>query len=154
MPLALASVKASPFALANLGDDLNNLAREMSKPLPDRDAVARQAHALADLLGQRVQPLAESQPYSVAALKRMLAGIDAPKEGPLTWDGATQSYLGMAALYYSLTSLDPSLPTPALAELKKMVQQLRYPRGQDSPRDFDPAAFAEQLKAFHKHLGQ
>jgi hypothetical protein len=57
------------------------------------------------------------------------------------WDDAAQRYLALQPLRLSLKSLDPRWDDgPLKVELDRSYDLLRFPRGFDSPRRFDPAS--------------
>ncbi|MCE9533383.1 MAG: cytochrome c family protein [Planctomycetes bacterium] len=67
---------------------------------------------------------------------------DRKKFNNLDWDGVTQHYLGLTAIYYSWLHDRPDGLKRPLIELK---QGLRFPEGFDSPKTAKPAAL---LKSF------
>jgi hypothetical protein len=156
LPFARSS-DGTPLVSPDLRSTLAALGQEMAKPLPQRDVVARQAQEAARELGQRMVELGREKTYRVSALREMFATIASqdPKARSLTWDDATQRYLALAALYHTMTDLDPSLRnTRVRKELHRLARPLRFPARMDSPRRFDGAQFLQQLETLGRQLGR
>jgi hypothetical protein len=118
---------------------LCEIGQEMQKPLPDRGEVARRARSLTGRLNQMLADVEKAR-YEPVSLQRLYQAIDrerpALKEG---WDGATQRFLALAALYHGLVDLDPARRDTALRDsLKATAKELAFPPGFDSPREFSP----------------
>lgn len=128
---------------------LNSLRAEMQKPLPDRAKVTAESKRVAEQLGHAAAQVARSRPDSVAQLGQAFTAIarDDAKGLDSTWDGATQCYLALAALHHALTDLDPSWSNPQRkAALRGLGNQLRFPPGFDSPRNYRPTEFQRWLQ--------
>ncbi len=149
VPTALAGER-SPLASQAMADALSQLRDEMGPPVPDRAKVQQQASALARQFGERLPSIDRAPTWKPVTLRPWYNQL-LLRDGydfDANWDRATQSYLSLAALHNALTDLDPTQRDPAtVTALKSMGKQLRFPRGQDSPRDLDTAALRKLREA-------
>ncbi len=121
---------------------LEALRREMQKPLPDRAKVTAAARNLALQLGAEAGKAARGKTFDIALLRTTFSNVarDERELHGATWDGAAQSYLALAALHHAMTDLDPAWREPAVrSAIVEMREDLRFPRGFDSPRRPAPA---------------
>jgi hypothetical protein len=146
----------SAFPGAGAGKGIAALApmyKEMQRPEPDRARVQKLAQSAARQLGELTQKLADSGPARPAELRRDLAVFSAGAESIHGWDSATQRYLALAAAYHSLTDLDPALANEdTRANLRRLIEQLRFRPGRDTACSFDPVQFTRELDMLHRRL--
>jgi hypothetical protein len=130
------------------GKALAELRAEMQQPLPNRDRVLRLAGACRAALDTSLRTV-EGRAHTTALLEeRFLRLAEAgQKRQDLTWDGAAQHYLGLAALRHAWRDLNPGHPSATQMDqrLQGLAQQLLFPDRLDSPRDFDPEQVRGQL---------
>lgn len=123
------------------------------KLIPDRKQVQAKALSAARHLETWIARL-QNQQYSAQQTARMFhhAAEIGTKRGINSWDEAAQAYLALGALHDGWKDLNPAGPPPALRlELKKIVNLLQFPPGQDSPgRVFEP----KQIRQSFQILGQ
>lgn len=134
--------KPSPLAGAEAGKLLDALAREMGRPEPRREEVARLAHAASGVLNQRLTAIDRAPPRDVAEVRRQFESFwnEQPKWAG-DWDRAASGYLALAALHHTLSDMDPERRDPAtVARLKAVAAKLRFPPGFDSPASVLPPA--------------
>jgi hypothetical protein len=152
-PESLARVK-SP--LSPPGDPLEELAAVLSRPSPSaRDTQAKAAEVAGKLEAWRKQ-VTEVPPLGAGGVRKLLAGLAADDiaHPPREWDDAAQQYLALAALYQSLTDLDPAAGTPNRRELFLGLRRvLIFPpagekRRYDSPAEFTPEKCKSALQPF------
>ncbi len=148
MPPILARIHKERISLSALDD----LAREMSKPIPHKGKVvkkAQEAEREMRLLLDGLQRSERSGTKEVARLFSLLAR-DPEQLADAGWDSAAQVYLGLAAAHNAWKDLGQ--PPAALAPiLKEMAEVLRFPKGQGSPGPgFTPQAFREKLLSLRK----
>jgi Cytochrome c554 and c-prime len=85
----------------------------------------------------------------VATIERMIDRIDDPQAWNRVagWDEAAQRYLALVPLYQSWLALAPDR-TPKQEALRKrlaeLLEALKFPKGVDSPRGFEPGRFPSQ----------
>src|SRR5205807_1713297 len=92
---------------------LEDLAKEMGKPYPDRKQVGQQAHMAAEQLGQWLGRARQGRYDDPATLRSLLSAV--AKEAPAaSWDQAAQRYLAIAAVYQTLGDLQPGHRNPQL----------------------------------------
>jgi hypothetical protein len=150
---------ALPDLLAGAGDplpwpdvrpSLDEMRKRMSQPQLERDEVAAEASKAARLLSQPAATLACSPSLDAAALRRLFEYIRGRSQEDLVnrWDGATQTYLALAALHQAMADLDPAGQNPGERDaLQALAGALRFPPGSDSPAGFNPEAVRQLLKA-------
>jgi hypothetical protein len=121
-------------------NSLEELRKEMEKPLPDRVKVAQQSEAGARQLTEWLGTLNAGSYKDPTLLGRTLDRLaNEEKRTRSSWDGAAQLYLGLAALYQARRDVDASYRNPQLkAALQEMVKQLDLGKGYASPHDFEP----------------
>jgi hypothetical protein len=157
-PMVPAAMSTSaPTSDANVVARLHELAKEMARPLPDRQQVAQQAQGAADQLSQWLVRARAGRYDNPAALRGLLARFakENPKLAPANWDQAAQRYLALGAFYHALGDLHPGHRNQAVkASIQALVKPLEFPPGIDSPRTFDGRAFGERLQALQRQLGQ
>jgi hypothetical protein len=139
----------------------------MRRRKPDEKQVAAEAQRLAAAMGEWAAR-AEGSPPDKARVAALLAALARDEAGlasaaaranrePATWEGATQLYLGLAALHHGLSDLGDRRPQrkKALEGLRRELERA-FPDGRentyDSPSRFDPAALEKQLGAVSKWL--
>jgi hypothetical protein len=118
---------------------LGEIKKEMQKPSPNRRRVAEQTQRARTELAQYLAGV-EKVHYGREALQRKYDSVrkDDQNIASANWDGAAQMYLALAALYNALGDMDSGHRDPALRDsLKGMAKRLEFPRGFDSPRDFE-----------------
>lgn len=137
---------------SRLKELLAKLGGEMRKRMPSRTAVRPDALAAAELLGAWRK--AVSAKCLDAAQARALAAAVARQDGAAgTWDGGTQLYLSLAALYQPLDDR-AALRDP----LAKMRQELidAFPPGArplyDTPGTYSPARLRQALELVRRRL--
>jgi hypothetical protein len=151
-PEALARI-ASP--LSPHGDPLADLAAVQSRPSPnaaEAKAKAEQAAGKIDTWGKHVN---DAPPLDAAAVGKLLSAMaaDGVAQPPREWDDAAQHYLALAALYQSLTDLDPAAGTPRRRDLFLGLRRvLAFPpagdkRRYDSPAEFTPEKYKAALQS-------
>jgi hypothetical protein len=120
----------------------------MARPYPPPQAVAAESEKLRTAVGQWEKALADAaRPPLTAArvrslFRRQIGNGDIPD-----WESATQTYLGLAALYVGLGELDSTARTAARDQaVLGLRQPLRFPARLDSPRDFRPTSFRDRLR--------
>jgi hypothetical protein len=134
---------------------LPGLQDEMRKPLPDREAIMKQAHALAHNLESWALRAAKAKALDGTALHKQFGAIAREEKLAETWDGAAQVYLALAALYHAQNDLGPRASGPGIrTQLKTMREKLEFPLKYDSPveskfRD-DRDDFLKALKAINQ----
>lgn len=134
---------------------LAELRKEMDKPNPSRDKVARIAADGATGLTPWVKRF-ENRCFDDPALLQGLFSEIARDERNLSrahWDGAAQLYLALAALYHAQGDLDPDQRDPELKRpLMTLRQQLEFPTSlprYDSP---DEVRYRARESQFQKAL--
>jgi hypothetical protein len=117
------------------------LRAEMGRFAADPAKVAGAAGALSAALGRRLASLPEeTKAYDAVRIKGLIKAVEAGA-APGGWDAAAQRYLALQPLRQALIGLDPAGDDGRLrAELETWFGQLKFPRGFDSPRGFDPAS--------------
>jgi hypothetical protein len=143
-------------ALAKNRADLGLVPASTARPLvelmarlyPPPQAVAAEAEKLRTTLGQWEAALADrTRPLLTAAQVRTLLRDLIARGYIPDWESATQTYLGLTALYVGLGDLDPTARTAARRQaVLGLREPLRFPLRLDSPRDFRPAAFRDRLR--------
>jgi predicted CxxxxCH...CXXCH cytochrome family protein len=121
---------------------LEAVRRLMNEPRPDPAEVVREAGAASASLG-RLLSIVSGRGYDAARVEAMLStALSLPARGGVaSWEQATQRYLALVSLSQALRALAPGRADPGRAEdLERLRDYLRYPRGFDSPKAFDPAA--------------
>jgi hypothetical protein len=137
------------------GEELTRLRKAMETPYPNRDAVAKDAKALADKLSGKAAELARAPlaatPEELLGRLRLVAGDAGPP--PASWDEAAQLYLALAALHHARSDLKAPLPRAIKGALQQMVQGLRFPPGLDSAgSQFKVNDFGKQLGIVREQL--
>jgi hypothetical protein len=155
LPRALEAQAGGPDA-TEVQEALGKLRKEMSSPSADRKGMAKQAHDLARSLSRSLATWSRSETGGLRDPREILARVikDDRKDLDANWDGAAQAYLALAALHLAMRDGGPS-PHEAQRRdvLQLMARRLQFLPGQDSPGDFDPAAFVEQRKKLENLLG-
>jgi hypothetical protein len=134
--------------------DIGDLGWLMRARRPDQTKVAARAKGLAKELDAwaKVAQKAVLDRERLRALMKTLAGTTSRKDSePATWDGATQVYLGLAALHQGLGDL--GVPQPKVKRsLEGLGDELKraFLRGRDSlydtPSRFQASAVEERLR--------
>jgi hypothetical protein len=154
---------AGPKARAGLGQ----LDKLMRQRVPPEEQVAAEAGvALTELRGWLAAVEgAEIGPKQLSALLAALVrdGQEPDRAGsvragaPVTWDAATQRYLGIAAVHHALSDTDSARPglSEAVQGLGRQLEDA-FPDGRgniyDSPSRFDPRRLQEQLRRIQERL--
>jgi hypothetical protein len=146
--------------------DLRSLDALMQKRLPDEKRVSAEAAASAGALGAWLGAVDKAPPWRSAQLARLLRDLAEDRTGlahaapskdrpPATWDGATQLYLGLAAVHHGWSDQraprrGPAATKKALADLRRALEEA-FPAGSasniyDSPSKFRPGALEAPLK--------
>jgi hypothetical protein len=132
------------------------VAAVLSRPSPNAAEAKIQAEQAAGKLDAWRTQVNDVPPLDAAGVRKMLAGLaaDAAAHPPREWDDAAQHYLALAALYQSLTDLDPAAGTPARRDLFLGLRKvLVFPpagekRRYDSPVEFTPEKCKSALQPF------
>jgi cytochrome c553 len=112
----------------------------------NRQEVAAAARHAASMLGKAAEMLA-SEKRDPQALDNLIDVLLHPNDNraELTWDRATQMYLGLAAAVNARNDLQPNRKNPRFEQrVRAIATLLRFPGGPkdafqfDSPSDFDP----------------
>ncbi|CAN5231947.1 hypothetical protein BH10PLA2_BH10PLA2_37100 [soil metagenome] len=154
LPVALASsqIDAAPALEARI----RAIHQMMGSPI-ERRAVALAAREAARALEGPAQRLA-GDGVKTLELDRLLDELLHPKDNrsDLTWDRATQMYLGLAAAVNASNDRDPHrLAASYQQRVRSIAQLLRFPGGPspsdrfDSPSNFDP----ERVRQAFRNLG-
>jgi hypothetical protein len=122
------------------------LRHEMEKQTRPDKTVAERAKAAAAALDPMLKELGQAgKPLNVPALFRTVAR-SGEKAAAESWDNAAQYYLALAALHNAWKDTRQAPPPkgvrPALLDL---AEQLPFPPGYDSPRNFDPGKIRPQV---------
>jgi hypothetical protein len=157
-------------------DVLQKLNQLMRVRVPDEKQVADEAGKTARILRGRLNDLKLEMPETdpalltsryqplLTALARDEQGLAATKadkdRDPANWDGATQLYLGLAAVRHGLSDLDEKWKVRP--GLKEAIQELRqhlekaFPEERDklynSPSRFNPAEVEKSLRQVQERL--
>lgn len=126
---------------------LNKLRELMETSAPDAEAVAQQSKKTLATLDNWLLRLNSRKVMTASEMRHYAHSILANSESRgdvMSWDEATQTYLSVAALSHGLRDLgDPQLNRleleSALKPLRKKLQSA-FPKGYDSPRNFNPVA--------------
>jgi len=121
--------------------DIREIAELMSEPSPPPGVVRERARAAAEKMQQCVDAAKIAQ-YDRRRLESLVRA--ATNLQPANWDEACGIFLLLRSSYGS----DPRV-APSLAEFLKL---LRFKGDNDSPRDFNPAAFDHHMSEFRKLL--
>lgn len=160
------------FALRSIvGDELRSsrpsdleafekLKKLMSNRAPDATETTREAARVSQTLARWADGMARECRDENALQKLLMALIKGGEDGELEWDGAAQRYLGIAAVYNSLSDIDARFK--ADAQLKSAVYRLadklgaafRTDRGvkYDSPWGFKPELLRSELRRLDEEL--
>jgi len=141
-------------------DAIKKLRDLMEAASPQEKEVGQQAGVALAEVNKLLENVKTSKAIDTPAVKSMLRTFaQQGQERGLTmdWDQATQTYLGVAAMFHQLADVkDASLDIKGFNEdLGKIRMRLRkaFPAGIDSPRLFDPLAvptLADQFKALRE----
>jgi hypothetical protein len=139
LPRALAT-QAPKETVRDLSSSLDAIRKEMQTGNPDRKKVVKQARAAAGQLGPWLNKLAEADRAQPGSLRAMLTSLmEGQEQLRADWDQAAQRYLAIAALYHGMGDLNPRYRDARLkAAIRRMANDLAFPKGYDSPRDFQP----------------
>jgi hypothetical protein len=134
---------------ARLADLLKDLKKLMIAPQPDAAQVARRAELAARECALRLAKVSKERYDSsgVQALLTVVSGLS--KDGGIAgWDQATQRYLALVPLNQALRSLAPG-PSDSIRteELNRLRAFLKFPKGYDSPKSFNPDAVPSALRS-------
>jgi hypothetical protein len=154
-------------------DALQNLKKLLRARVPDEKRVADEAGKAAKVLRDWLESLNLDKPETNPALlkrryDRLLAdlaadgqGLAAAKAGkdraPANWDGATQLYLGLAALRHGLSDLGETRQgfKEDLQDLRRHLEKA-FPEERDqlynSPSRFEPAEVEKALRRIRERL--
>lgn len=145
LPMLKALVAADPQAQAQgVAPRLAALRKTMARLTPDPKVASAQAAEVRVALDGWLASMSSARVEApeLRALLGTLNARDAEGRRPVVtgWDSAAQLYLGLAALHASQGLVEPAGSDPALrAELQSLLKDLGFPKGYDSPRDFDPS---------------
>ncbi len=162
-----------PFADNPSTDNQDNpraaLRREMSRPIPNRDRVVELAKkaretAAADAASLLSEPLDRARIH--AYIRQLSSASD---QTPVTWEAASQRYLGLAALHYSSVASSGNQVSPPgstarerLDRLRSLQQLLSFSAASDEGRYNGPqdwsrerqTAIVGELRAIHDTVKQ
>jgi hypothetical protein len=125
---------------------LDRLSADMRAPLPDPGKVRDSARSLGELLDRRD----DSDDWARKLARLAERGAD---RLPTSWDEATQRYLALAALWNATTDIEPGRRSAKVrADLADMAANLRFPRGMDSPEDWDSREYQRRCANLRQHL--
>jgi hypothetical protein len=146
--LGAVDLDGKPLGGADWQNTYDGLRQEMSRPLPDRERVAKNARTAAQALDPQLRSLEQQKRYDQTTLQGWFDRLDKDRlQLGGSWDSAAQCYLGLAALYNARTDLDPRAKNPAVRDqLRKMAGELRFPLNTDNPKK-GPPYFADSDKA-------
>ena len=131
----------------------------MEHPRPDRDLAAAAASQLAQDLRSLGRPLL-NDPHMSEKLRPLLTNLTAPQklQEPLDWEVAAQLYLSLVAVRQGeREGRGISVRDPLLPQLQQIREQLRFPRGDNSPHMFQEdrnQAVRTELRRIHDFLEQ
>jgi hypothetical protein len=140
--------------------ELESLEKQMSRTVPDREEVAREAGRVAKLMTGWLKQVAKP-PQGEKTLPNLLTALARERpESTSNWDNATQLYLALAAVDQALGEVEGKYrdQPPARAALKDLHDALdrAFPRDQesayDSPRDYDPTEIDKILGKLREQL--
>ncbi len=143
-----------------LSEPLHALAQQMSKRVPDRRQAAMRA-AEASALLHRWSLETEKPYFGGARWQSFLRDLSRQRDlAKSDWDGATQVYLGLAALNQALGDIDPAYR--AQSSLRDAIRSLgteletSFPKTRDrlydSPSNFSPSAVEKMLKEIETQI--
>jgi len=150
---------------------LQKLAEAMNKVKADESVVAREAKVCVDLLDNWLKALEGWSLPQPCTLQPVLPRIPSAKARTLLdnvlglgkderqvpaweWETAAQNYLAVAALRPGGKGVGEPLADPVLFRLKKMREHLLFPPGYDSPREFTPRLFLNDLRNVREALSR
>jgi hypothetical protein len=142
----LAQLAAEPDARsANLSLNRVAIAMEKPAPLPELRAAAHDAAGLLEKSLARVT----TNKFDVATIQRLIERFDSAKawDNVASWDEAAGRYLALVPLYQSWLAQSPgqARDQQALRErLDALLDHLRFPKGFDSPRGFEPGRLLQK----------
>ncbi len=126
---------------------LNRVTIAMEKPdsLPQIKAAA---HDAAGSLEKCLASVATNQ-CDVATVERLIEKIDSPEawDHVASWDEAAGRYLALVPLYQSWQAQNPGRAQEQQALRKRLdalLERLKFPKGSDSPRGFEPGRILEK----------
>jgi hypothetical protein len=122
--------------------EFDRLRALMSQAVPPAAEVAREAEIAARSLDDLLRSTARQQ-IAPSTMRAWLGDILSLSEhAPAQWDHDARIYLAMAALYHSLSDVDPGAQTRWQRErLESMRGALRFPGSYNSPRGRDRSVF-------------
>ena len=132
---------------------INHIRQELSSGR-GRPEIATLARATAQALEAPARRLVGNQ-SGAGNLQRLLDELLQPKDNStgLTWDQATQKYLGLAAAVNASNDRDPSRMNAGYQQkVRAIAHMLRFPGGPnpsswfDSPSDFDPVRVQQAFR--------
>lgn len=133
--------------------ELRNVHQKMAF-VQDRQSAAAAARRVAALLEQAAQSLGAGNGDKLS-LDSLLDELLHPNDNrsALTWDRATQMYLGLAAAVNARNDRDPARKDlQLLRQVRSIARLLQFPDGPgasnrfDSPSDFDPALVRQAFR--------
>jgi hypothetical protein len=130
-------------AARRFSESIEQLALLMAKPVPERTAVASQAHKTAEALSPYLEALA-AKSFDARDVEALLGIVNLPEawKRVSTWDEAVQRYLALVPLYQARLALAPDQapePQPLRRQIDTLLEKLKFPPGFDSPGGFDPS---------------
>jgi hypothetical protein len=137
---------SSPKSSNPIAASLRELQAEMSKTVADRERVAQHARDTAAQLSSALDQSRHAALLDVGTLQRLVDALGRADNFPSeTWQGASQRYLALTALYLSevqMGSADEALH----ANIKALWEKLSFPIGYAAPRGFDPKLLNDRPK--------
>jgi mono/diheme cytochrome c family protein len=127
-------------ALAPKPSSLDDLARTMGQPYPNRQQVVKQAHTVLGALHPRSADWAKID-LNQGAVEKLLRELvqDDRKVAASSWDGAEQLYLAIVAL-------NQAFPDPRLEHgLRDLAAKRAFQNDFGSPKGFEPDVFYKAL---------
>jgi hypothetical protein len=134
--------KAKDFQAA-----IESLVAAMGRPSRDavklRPSVEQGIRAIDGLVSDLSSRAPASPPFDAVGVERLIDGFNHVRAWSkvASWDHAAQRYLALVPLNQARGRLDPERkPTQQAlaAELRAVLEKLRFPDGYDSPKGFDP----------------
>ncbi|MCA9239823.1 MAG: hypothetical protein KDA37_06475 [Planctomycetales bacterium] len=132
---------------------VKSLASEMSRPLPDRQRVARLSGEIEQVLG-RSAARASHESLTTTDVQQYLRRLSSDSaSGASRWDRASQRFLGLAAMHFSSVALagrSHSLPGSAAAARRQHLEHLRsllqFPNARDGSVTNSPPSWDDQRR--------
>lgn len=138
-------------------DGLKELAKQMGHPYPNPKAVSEEARDVAGRMALWLGQVEKSRFLNAASIRDLLRSV-ARDERQLVegdWDGATQTYLTLTALYHGMTDMDKSLRSPRLKKsILEMGASLQFSEGSNTPGRFDSGLLRQRLGIVREQLGR